>query len=278
MVDDPQTQVIQRVLAQRLRQMQHVTGLPVVFGGAVQRRADRTELLITELRGTMSDTLSGLQVRSGRGLGGTALLRGTACRVNDYATTTAITHDFDRHVVHHEKIKSVVALPIRVHGHIGGIVYGAVRADRPIGDVAVQRASAFAGTMEREIQSLTARPRPLPPGAARIDAAVDELAEIARTTADPVVRARLRRIAAELAGTAGAPAADPGTAGTAVHLAPREIELLRLIAVGKSNREAAEALNLSPETVKAYLRSAMRRLEVGNRTAAVHAARAQGLL
>ncbi|SDG25668.1 GAF domain-containing protein [Pseudonocardia oroxyli] len=276
MVDDPQTQVIQRVLAQRLRQMQHVTGLPVVFGGAVQRRADRTELLITELRGTMSDTLSGLQVRSGRGLGGTALLRGTACRVNDYATTTAITHDFDRHVVHHEKIKSVVALPIRVHGHIGGIVYGAVRADRPIGDVAVQRASAFAGTVEREIQSLTARP--LPSGAARIDAAVDELAEIARTTADPVVRARLRRIAAELAGTTGVPTADPATAGTAVHLAPREIELLRLIAVGKSNREAAEALNLSPETVKAYLRSAMRRLEVGNRTAAVHAARAQGLL
>jgi LuxR family transcriptional regulator, regulator of acetate metabolism len=35
---------------------------------------------------------------------------------------------------------------------------------------------------------------------------------------------------------------------------------------------------LSPETVKAYLRNAMRKLDVRNRTAAVHAARLAGVL
>ena len=66
-------------------------------------------------------------------------------------------------------------------------------------------------------------------------------------------------------------------AETAV-LAPREIDTLRLVAVGMSNGEVAEVLRLSRETVRAYMRSAMRRLDVHNRTVAVHAARRLGLL
>jgi hypothetical protein len=120
MGDDLQVLMTQRVIARRLHQLQHITGLPVAFGGAVRQCADRPELLITELRGTVSDSLSGLRVRPGRGLGGTALLRGTPCRVNDYASTTTTTHDFDHLAVHQEKITSVFAVPIRVHGRIGG--------------------------------------------------------------------------------------------------------------------------------------------------------------
>lgn len=52
----------------------------------------------------------------------------------------------------------------------------------------------------------------------------------------------------------------------------------RLAAVGASNREIAAELGLSAETVKAYLRGAMRKLGVHNRTAAVHAARSTGAL
>jgi DNA-binding CsgD family transcriptional regulator len=285
MDDDLQAQVVQRVIARRLHQLQHITGLPVAFGGAVRMRAERPELLITELRGTVSDSLSGLRVGPGRGLGGTTLLRGTPCRVNDYASATGITHDFDHIVVHQEKVKSVFAVPIRVHGRIGGIVYGAGRAEHPIGDVALLRAGAFAGSVEREIQSSTPTPSGLsdPYGTARVRSAVDDIVEIAHTTADPVLRTRLLRIVDDLTGAAaiGADRTDPmpgAAAGSTVHLAPREIDLLRIIAVGRSNREAADAMGVSPETVKAYLRSAMRRLEVSNRTAAVHAARAHGLL
>jgi DNA-binding CsgD family transcriptional regulator len=61
-------------------------------------------------------------------------------------------------------------------------------------------------------------------------------------------------------------------------LAPRELDALRLVAVGASNVEIAAQLGLSPETVKAYLRTAMRKLDVHNRTAAVHAARLAGIL
>ncbi|MCF7552274.1 response regulator transcription factor [Pseudonocardia sp. WMMC193] len=64
----------------------------------------------------------------------------------------------------------------------------------------------------------------------------------------------------------------------AVQPAPRETEVLRLVAVGMSNRDVAQATGLATETVKAYLRNAMRRLGVSNRTAAVHAAREQGHL
>ncbi|HJQ47041.1 MAG TPA: helix-turn-helix transcriptional regulator [Amycolatopsis sp.] len=61
-------------------------------------------------------------------------------------------------------------------------------------------------------------------------------------------------------------------------LASREIDALRRVAVGASNVEIAARLGLSPETVKAYLRTAMRKLDVHNRTAAAHAAREAGAL
>ncbi len=54
--------------------------------------------------------------------------------------------------------------------------------------------------------------------------------------------------------------------------------MLALVATGMSNREAAGCLGLAEETVRAYLRSAMRKLGVGNRTGAVQVARSLGYL
>jgi DNA-binding CsgD family transcriptional regulator len=71
--------------------------------------------------------------------------------------------------------------------------------------------------------------------------------------------------AQEAGGSTGVPA--PGV------LAPRERDVLRIAAVGASNVEIAAELGLSPQTVKAYMRAAMRKLGVHNRTAALHAAR-----
>ncbi|MGF7236016.1 MAG: response regulator transcription factor [Frankia sp.] len=49
------------------------------------------------------------------------------------------------------------------------------------------------------------------------------------------------------------------------------------MAQGLSNAETAERLAVRPETVKAYLRSAMHKLGVRNRTAAANIARVHGL-
>jgi DNA-binding NarL/FixJ family response regulator len=52
-------------------------------------------------------------------------------------------------------------------------------------------------------------------------------------------------------------------------LSDRESEILALITQGKSNAEVAALTYLSPNTVKSYIRSVYRKIEVGSRTQAV---------
>ncbi|MFJ2828239.1 response regulator [Streptomyces sp. NPDC087263] len=61
-------------------------------------------------------------------------------------------------------------------------------------------------------------------------------------------------------------------------LSRREIEVVRLMAEGRSNRAIAEALFLSEATVKTHLVRIYRKLEVANRPAAVSEAVRRGLL
>ena len=58
----------------------------------------------------------------------------------------------------------------------------------------------------------------------------------------------------------------------------RELEILEAMAAGLSNREIAEATGLSRFTIESHTRNIYRKLAVKSRTAAVHAAREQGLL
>jgi DNA-binding NarL/FixJ family response regulator len=62
------------------------------------------------------------------------------------------------------------------------------------------------------------------------------------------------------------------------HVSPRESEILRLLADGKTNEEIGEALHISPHTVRSHLRAAMRKLEADNRTQAVAIALRQALI
>jgi DNA-binding NarL/FixJ family response regulator len=61
-------------------------------------------------------------------------------------------------------------------------------------------------------------------------------------------------------------------------LSEREIEILRLVAAGKSNRLIAEQLSISENTVKYHLKNILHKLGVSNRTEAVTWAIQRGIL
>lgn len=52
------------------------------------------------------------------------------------------------------------------------------------------------------------------------------------------------------------------------YLTPRELEVLAILATGKTNREIASTLFVTPGTVKAHLTSIYAKLGVSNRTEA----------
>ncbi|MFF3069289.1 LuxR C-terminal-related transcriptional regulator [Kitasatospora sp. NPDC057904] len=87
-----------------------------------------------------------------------------------------------------------------------------------------------------------------------------------------------------LAGAAAWSRAEPGPAGKdraaapARPLTPREHEVLRWAATGRTNPEIAARLGLTCNTVTGYLKSAMHKLGVRNRTELAVAARESGLL
>jgi LuxR family transcriptional regulator, regulator of acetate metabolism len=285
---------IDRLLPERLWRLRRVTGVPVAFGGPVTSASGR-QIVVTRAYGTLGDSLQGLRVAPGQGLGGVVLRDGGPGYVSDYATATTITHDFDDIVVARERLTSVFALPVMARGAVRGVLYGAVRGPAPLGDRAIRAASVVATQFQHDLndESRAALSR----GRGARQPALAELASLIHLVGDPGLRARLIRVHRALAGEAappgpGQPRADaappagtgfPETGagsetgavgqGLAAVLAPRERDVLRIAAIGASNMEIAAQLGLSPQTVKAYMRGAMRKLGVHNRTAALHAAR-----
>jgi DNA-binding NarL/FixJ family response regulator len=61
-------------------------------------------------------------------------------------------------------------------------------------------------------------------------------------------------------------------------LTPRELQVLRLLGSGSTNKQISAALSLSPRTVEQHVYHLMVKLRAPSRTAAVSIARAQGLL
>lgn len=61
-------------------------------------------------------------------------------------------------------------------------------------------------------------------------------------------------------------------------LTPRQVEILRLIAHGASNKQIAESLYLSENTVKVHIHNILKKLKVRKRHEAVNFARRRGLI
>ena len=61
-------------------------------------------------------------------------------------------------------------------------------------------------------------------------------------------------------------------------LSRRELEVVRLVAVGRTNREIAQELFLSPRTVDMHVRNLLRKLDCRSRVEAARRAGELGLL
>lgn len=95
------------------------------------------------------------------------------------------------------------------------------------------------------------------------------------TDRDRMVMALLRPHLTELHGRTRLSATAEATGAT---LTPRQTELLRLVAAGRSTAQIAEMLFLSPATVRKHIENIFDRLGVKNRTAAVMSAFAGDVL
>ena len=255
------------------------TGLPVAFGGLVE--SGRRQMRISELSGTATPALRALAVSSGNSLGGKAVALARPCAVLDYSASRQISHEYDAPVAV-EGLRAILAVPVVVRRRVRGVLYGALRTAQPLGDRMLSAAMEAARDVEQalvvreEVHELltAARPAPAPdPAASAVWEQVREahaaLRALAPRIADPALRA-------ELLDACGLLTAEAATGE--VGLTPRELDVLACVAAGATNAVAAERLGLRAETVKGYLRSAMRRLGAHTRGEAVVAARRAGVL
>ncbi|MGV9313193.1 response regulator transcription factor [Streptomyces sp. NPDC003691] len=276
---DPAESVEMQAALVRLRRS---SGLPVVFGGLLN---DPHRLRIAQVSGAQTAALHGLGISAGNGLGGKSIALSRPCAVTDYRMSRHISHEYDAAVTA-EGLRSVLAVPVVVRRRVRGVLYGALRRPVAMGDRVFDSAVAAARDVEQslvvrdEVQELLAAAREPVAGSGcweEVRHIHTELRALAAQVVDPVLRETILGVCARLSG-AGAPAGSPAQAPAPVTLAPRELDVLACVAAGATNAATADRLGLRPETVKGYLRGAMRKLGAHTRLEAVVAARRAGLL
>lgn len=276
----PETPYAGEGLARTLAAFRSTARMDMAFGGRVL--PDARGLEITELCGARTRALANLIVRHGAGLGGKSLLLGRPVSVSSYATAQGITHVYD-HAVSQEHLETVVALPIVVDNQARMVVYLGNRAQVGLGDRWFDSFTPLIRRLERDIavddevrRRLAQAPPPQQTGflsKSDLRDITDELADLADQIQDEGLRARLEQVRSRFTGAVPEPRRTPD-----VVLAPREVDVLAQIALGRTNAQAAEHLGLLPNTVKSYLKTAMRKLGANNRVQAITAARQAGLI
>lgn len=269
-----------------LTQLQRDTKLPVVFGGPVAGRRHPTQIRLSELAGTATEALRDLVVTTGFGLGGRAAVLGRVVAVSDYCRAVEITHDYDRAVAT-EGLRAIVAVPVVVRRVARAVLYGASRTAGVLGDRVLSQTTDAARTLEQDLvlrdevaermTVLAAAAEPGGPAREDVRLAYTELRLLARQTERDDLRAELLRVCELLDSPADSRDAAQRV-GPPVRLTARELDVLTCVAVGCGNVEIARRLRLSAETVKSYLREAMRKLGAHSRFEAVVLARRLGQL
>jgi DNA-binding CsgD family transcriptional regulator len=270
-------------LSAALGRIRRVTGLPVAFGGVVA--ADGRAMRLTDFAGTATLALHGLLVSAGHGLGGRVVTTARPGRVEDYAADPRISHEYDAPVTA-EGLRAIAAVPVATGTSVLAVLYAGTREPLAVGARALDAMGQVALRVGTEItvrREVARRMAELETAAARqrsgsltapeweeVRLAHADLRTLAAETTDPALRARLQLISDRL--TAGRPAPVPNP------LSPRELDVLAMVAVGCGNAEAARRLGLLPETVKSYLRNAMRKLGTHGRAETVVTARRLGFL
>jgi len=240
---------------------------------------------LTEFAGTSTLALNGLIVSAGNGLGGRVVTSARPGRVEDYAADPRITHEYDA-PVRAEGLRAIAAVPVAMGGSVLAVLYAGTREPIAVGGRAVEAMGRVAvrlgteATVRREVarrmaELETAAARGLPGTSTRewedVRLAHADLRTLAAETSDPELKARLHQISDLLV------AHRPGAADLNP-LSPRELDVLAMVAVGCGNAEAARRLGLLPETVKSYLRNAMRKLGTHGRMETIVTARRVGYL
>ncbi|WP_309065312.1 LuxR C-terminal-related transcriptional regulator [Microbacterium sp.] len=278
-----QTESEDQLVAEAVRELSRRTHFPVAFGGLFEGGV----VSVTSIVGNRTRRLDGLRVRPERGLGGRAMIELRPRMTADYGTSQQITHDYDTFVLG-EGLRTLLAIPVVVEGRPRGVLYAGAWAESPVGGVTTAPAMSVAQNLANELRIRdeverrlrAAAPEQTLPAAQReeLRESFAELRSIAASVADQDLRARLASVERRLLGLAGEPApAATAPVGT-VRLSPRETDVLACAAMGATNAEIAAQLGLREGTVKAYLGSAMSKLDASTRHAAVARARRAGLL
>ena len=288
-----------------VRDLARQTHFPVAFGGLVQDGRARIGTIV----GSRTRSLDGLTVQVMRGLGGRAMAELRPRATPDYGAARHITHDYDRNILG-EGISSLLAVPVIVGGRVRALLYGGAWASANVGDVVMKPAFQVADALATELRvrdevdrrlstldgatvpapsrvvgsgatgapAAGSAPHPSLPAAHReeLRESYAELRTIASSIADPAVRARLAQVEQRLAVLSGDDETSHAT--PTVSLSPRETDVLACAAIGATNAQIAAQLSLREGTVKAYLSSAMSKLDASTRFAAVTKARRIGLL
>lgn len=272
------------LIARAVRELARRTRFPVAFGGLL----DDGVVHVTTIVGNRTRSLDGLRVRPERGLGGRAMMELRPRMTSDYGSSQQITHDYDVFVLG-EGLRTLLAVPIVVAGRSRGVLYAGAWDDEQIGGITTAPAMQVAQSVADELrirEEVERRLRAGAPASTPLQAGQQEqlretfadLRSIAASIDDDELRARLARVEGRLLALSGEQTTTATGPSPVVRLSPRETDVLSCAALGATNAEIASQLGLREGTVKAYLGTAMSKLDASTRHSAVARARRAGLL
>jgi NarL family two-component system response regulator LiaR len=152
---------------------------------------------------------------------------------------------------------TVVLLDLFMPGENGLSVLAQIKQDRPATEVLMLTSS---NADEHLLAAMRAGALAYLPKTAGVDQVVESVRAAARgeSVLEPKIAARLVREIREFT----------TRRGPLDQLSPRELEVLGVLARGRSNRQIARALSISEETVKAHVSSILTKLQLADRTQA----------